>query len=256
MNIRFLGTSACWPLPRLGCHCPICTSSDPRDKRTRSSILINNQTLIDCGPDFYHQILPLLQTTSYQLQSIIITHSHYDHIFGLFDASKIYGGKKIKLYAVKSTLQVIQDLLGMNLANFEVHQVKENLPFMVDNLKVTLFPVQHGTTPTYGVKIKADRLLGYVPDFNRILPSLQKLLKDMNMLILDGSSLNSVGKAHGHITIEEGIKLAKQLKAKKIFFTHLGHKTKRYKDLKAFVEENGGFNFHIAYDGLEIYSNK
>jgi len=256
MIIKFLGTSAGWPLPRLGCHCPICTSTDPRDKRTRPSILINNSTLIDCSPDFYWQPtsrgVASCAPPGCLLEAIILTHAHFDHIFGLWDATKMYNTEKIKLFATKPTIQYLQDLFGIYLSAFEVYQIKELIPFEVNKLKVVLFPVEHGTTSTYGVKIKGDKLLSYVPDFNRILPSYKKLIKDMDVLILDGSSLGKIGKTHGHISIEEGIEIGKELKAKKVYFTHIGHKTGKHENLEDFVKVNGGPNFNIGYDGLEI----
>lgn len=189
------------------------------------------------------------------IQSIILTHNHFDHILGLWDATKIYSAHaepKIRLYATKPTIQYLQDLFGIYLSVFEIYQIKENIPFEIDRIKVILFPVEHGQTPTYGVKIKGDKLLGYVPDFNRILPSNRKFIKDMDVLILDGSSLGKIGKTHGHISIEEGIIIAKELKAKSVYFTHIGHKTGKHKDLEEFVKVNGGPNFNIAFDNLEI----
>lgn len=265
MKILFLGTSAGWPLPRLGCNCEICTSKDQKDKRLRPVILINDSVLVDAGPDIYHQLSQirnslfgrrLAQNKQFEirnLKALILTHAHHDHILGFHDLTHLYNhSPNLSLYTTEVTLRELHQFFPFPTTPFKPLVVKAGEIFVVGNLKFNFIPVEHAKFPTWGVKIKGDRLLGYFPDFNKFLKSQEKTCRDLNFLIIDGSSLSTVGQSHNHENIMQGIKLGKKLKAKQVYFTHLGHKTGRHQDLEAFVQKEGGKNFHIAFDGLEL----
>lgn len=230
MKILFLGTSAGWPLPRLGCKCPICTSQDSKDKRTRPSILINDSILVDAGPDLYWQLSKIDPT---KITACFITHNHPDHTKGLWDLPKIYNRKgKIQI--------------------FRGERIKRKVH--LGNLVFQFFSVEHTKTlPSFGLWVEeGSKKLTYIPDFKEIPKNSLPFCKKVEVLIIDGSSLGEVGETPGHETIIEGITLAKKLQAKQIYFTHLGHKTGKHGDLEKFVQQNGGKNFHVGYDGLEL----
>jgi len=255
MKILFLGTSAGWPLPRLGCHCEICTSKDPKDKRLRPVILINDSILVDAGPDIYHQLLriPNYQLLISKIKALILTHAHPDHILGFGDLTHIYNlGEKPKLYATQETLVGLRQIHKYPLDPFLPQVIRPPEVFEANKVKFTFIPVEHNHFPTWGLKMKGDRLAVYLPDLKRLLPSQEKICRDVNLLILDGSSLGKEGQTRTHENILEGVKLGKKLKAKEIYFTHLGHKTGKHEDLEKFVQKEGGKNFHVAYDGLEL----
>jgi phosphoribosyl 1,2-cyclic phosphodiesterase len=130
--------------------------------------------------------------------------------------------------------------------------IRSSEVFEIEKVKFSLIPVEHNHFPTWGLKIKGDKLVGYFPDIKRLPKSQEKTCHDLHLLILDGSSLGKEGQTRIHENISEGIALAKRLKAKQVFFTHLGHKTDKHQDLEAFVQREGGQNFHIAFDGLEL----
>lgn len=251
MTIKFLGTSAGWPLPRLGCKCEICTSTDPRDKRTRPAILINKNLLIDAGPDIYWQLKDLELSN---LSALIITHAHFDHILGFWDLSHVYNREKpFTLITTQEVLNGIKRWYNYPLAPRFTPQIIAPLEVVeVEQLKITLFPVEHNRIPCFAVKLKGERLLIYAPDLRHLPKIHQKLCRDVHLLILGGSSLAKHGQAKGHESIEEGIELAKVLKAKKVYFTHIGHITGKHEELERFVRTRGGKNFDIAYDGLEV----
>jgi phosphoribosyl 1,2-cyclic phosphate phosphodiesterase len=246
-----LGTSAGWPLPRLGCNCEICTSKDPKDTRTRTQLLINDSVLLDAGPDTY---LHLIKSQNIKnLDSILVTHGHPDHILGFWDISHFYNLKKrINLYITLPTLNEIRKIFPLAFQKIKIIIVKPNQEFTISNAKVQYFPVIHGKAPTFGVKFKDGKILAYIPDFNRILPSQQKVIRNCHSLIIDGSSLGKIGQGHGHISINDGIQIAKNLRAKQTYFVHIGHKTQTHGFLEKYLKENAGPNFHIAYDKLEI----
>lgn len=250
MKIKFLGTSAGWPLPRLGCKCQICTSNDPKDTRTRTQLLINNSILLDAGPDTY---LHLLKEDLAKLQAVFITHEHPDHAMGLWDLSHVYNlPEKLTLYITADVLRGIRSRIGGQAGNIKVVVVKPLETILFKNIKISYFPVIHGSTPAYGIKVKEDKILVYIPDFNKILPSSIRIIKGCNIFAIDGSSLSNIGKGPGHISISDGIQIAKKVVAKNTYFVHIGHKTASHKFLESYLKENTGGGVHVAYDGQII----
>src|SRR3989344_34167 len=170
MKIKFLGTSAGWPLPRLGCSCQICTSKDPKDTRTRTQILINDSILLDAGPDTYQH---LLSKDVNNLEAILISHEHLDHILGFWDLTHIYNRRTpLNVYLTLQVLSGIRKITSTHGKNLKINVIKPNEPFTVKNVRLEYFPVTHGKTPAFGVKVKDNKIAAYIPDFNRILLSL------------------------------------------------------------------------------------
>lgn len=252
MKLLFLGTSAGWPLPRMGCDCKICTSKDPRDKRLRPSLLVNEKYLIDASPDIYHE-LKNHNIDPTKITHIFLTHAHDDHIMGLYDLTHIYNNKKkIMLMSTQGVLAETRKKMGISMLSFKTKKVRPMEKVKLENdVQIWFVPVRH-TVETYAVKIKAPRPIAYAPEFRSIRPSSKKQLGDIEVAIIDGSSKTRKGQAKGHETIEEGLRLGKEIGAKKVYFTNLGHKTDTHEDLVRFVKKEGGNKFNIPYDGLEI----
>lgn len=252
MKILFLGTSSGWPLPRLGCSCNICSSQHIKDDRLRPSILINGKLLLDAPPDIYHQLKKFAISPTH-ITDIILTHAHDDHIMGLYDLSHIYQKKqKINLLSTQGVLAYVRKKMRASILGFKQIEVKAFEKIELDKqFSCWLIPVIH-PVEAYAIKIKAGKPLVYAPEFRKILPSSKKYLGDLELAIIDGSSKTREGQAKGHETIEEGIRLGHEIKAKKILFTNIGHKTDRHEALVEFVKQKGGHKFSIAFDGLEI----
>ncbi len=256
MKILFLGTSAGWPLPRLGCKCKICASTDPKDKRWRSSILINDTILIDSGVDFYHQIHRSQKTN---LKAIFISHVHPDHYFGLWDVGHLMSSKPtiyLSSENQKAIVKRINDLMTTFLLR-EAKNFKHSEAVKTNEVKITPFLVDHSTNiETYGFQlVEKKKSLVYISDLRNVPKSSQKYCQKADILALDGSNLKPAGpKQWGHMPIEKSIPLAKKLKAKRVYYTHIGHgpKSGTHQELENFVQKKGGKNFHIAYDGLEL----
>lgn len=251
MKINFLGTSAGWPLPRLGCNCEICRSGDPKDRRTRTQILVNDSILLDAGPDTYNHLIK--QKFANRLKAILISHPHLDHILGFHDLPHTYNLEaETTLYVTQPVLTGIRKVFSLPLNPIKIKVVKPNEPFMIDHTKIEYFPVVHGKTPTYGIKVKDNKIFVYIPDFKKILPSQQRVIRHCDILVIDGSTLGKLGQGPGHISIQDGITIAKRLKAKSVYFIHIGHKTGKHRFLENHLKEKAGSNFHIAFDSQEL----
>lgn len=247
MKIKFLGTSAGWPLPRLGCRCEICTSKDPKDKRTRTQLLVNDFLLLDVGIDTYqHLAKPDVDPT--KIKFAAITHEHGDHTLGFWDLSHIYTSKdKVSVIIHPSTFSKVRNLFFPG--KYKILKTEAGSPIKIDGISLTLLPVQH-TNSSFGILVsEGGKRLFYAPDMKILPQETFTKLKGVDLLAVDGSELRI--KTPNHQTIEEGINLGKKLAAKKIYFVHIGHRILPHEELNKLVKNEGGVQFNTAYDGLE-----
>lgn len=249
MNIRFLGTSAGWPLPRLGCDCRVCSSKDPRDKRTRSQLLINRILLLDAGPDTY-QHLSSSGIDPRKIKYAAITHEHSDHTAGLFDLGHVYKAQKISVIVAENTYKKIHRLFFYK--EYEITKTQPNKRVVVDGLEVTLLPVTH-TDSSYGIFIretKSGKTLFYAPDFKSIPEKTLEKISGVGVAIFDGSELKISTPTHKPIL--ENVKIGKDIRAKSVYFTHLGHRTLPFTQLQEKIKKEAGENFYIPYNGFKV----
>lgn len=221
LKIKFLGTSSGQTLPRENCSCPQCQLKDKKDRRRRSSILINQKILIDAGPDILKQ---LRNNQITNLDSIIITHEHNDHTGGLKYLLKV--NRNLRIIRMKPGQHF--KLLGVDFYGFRVRHSK--------------------MVPTTGLEL--DGKVVYIPD-SASLDLTIKYLQEVKVAILDGSVFNrSFG---GHLAIKEIVAITKPFRnLKKIYFTHNGHTQKPHRKMVKLVQSLGDQRYTLAYDGLEI----
>ena len=250
MRLTFLGTGTSTGVPTLGCRCAVCRSADPRDNRTRPSILLEfdgRAVVIDTAPDFRQQAL---REAFPRLDAILYTHDHADHIFCLDDVRVFYFRQKIPIpiYADARTMKSIrrvyryifdQDYPYGGLAKLEPHLIEG--PFELWGEKMIPLEVFHGEMPVLGFRVGRT---AYVTDFSTIPEATVPLLEGLDVLILDALR----HEPHpAHSTIESSLAWVERLKPERAFFTHIAHEL-------GHEATNATLPPHVrlAYDGLKL----
>ena len=251
MEITILGSGTSMGVPMVGCQCNVCTSSNPKDKRLRTSCYLkigDMDLLIDTSVDYRQQ---MLQYNIRKLDAIIYTHHHVDHILGMDDlrSFNILYKKTIPLYGMKETMNNIKRVFSYafsetayiaGVPQTSVHEIDDQ-PFYINNIEVLPIPLLHGKMPVLGFRI-GD--FAYCTDVNYIPESSYERLKGLKILILDALRY----KPHPtHFSIEEAVHEAQYIGADRTYFTHISHQI-----LHDELEENLPAGIHLAYDGLKF----
>jgi len=239
MLIEVLGSSAGWPIPRLGCDCPQCTSADPRDHRLRPSLLLDRRVLVDAGPDAYAQ----LRRADAVPEQVVLTHEHHDHILGLHVLSKL---GRIPLHCTKECEKGVRVIFPR--LDFRVMHLTPGVPAELgEGLRVQAFDVEHSSaTRTMGLRFTdtGERSLAYMPDLGALPGS--KLARNADIAFVDGSTRSR--PVRGHLAMEQIVAAAKRLQAGRLLFTHIGHRTGTHAELSEWLPVGAD----VAYDGLRI----
>jgi phosphoribosyl 1,2-cyclic phosphate phosphodiesterase len=253
MKITFLGTGTSVGVPMIGCECATCRSSDPRDQRLRTGLLVEHderKLIVDVSTDFRQQALRAGLT---KLEAILITHCHADHVFGLDDVRPInFRHGPVDVYAGEATWR---DLRRVFAYIFERKHVGGGLPqlnphvfageFEVCGLRVTPIPVIHGTTEVTAFRF-ADgaHSVAFVTDCNVIPDASLEKLRDLDLLILDALRL----KPHPtHLHLEQSLAYVRQLSPRRTLLTHMGHDLRHAEAGRRLPP-----GVELAYDQLEV----
>ena len=250
MKLTFLGTGTSTGVPMIACQCPVCTSSDPHDKRTRPSVLLEydgRAVVIDTAPDFREQAL---REGMVRLDAVVFTHTHADHVLGLDDVRVFYFRQRqpIPIYADPSSMGSIKRIFQYifdqtypygGIAKLDPHLIEG--PFELFGQSWTPLPVLHGNLPVLGFRLGR---MAYVTDFSAIPDSTIPLLEGLDVLILD--ALRHTPHPT-HSNLQQSLEWVERLKPARAFFTHIAHEL-------AHEETNAALPPHVrlAYDGLKL----
>lgn len=250
LEVEILGTGTSKGIPEIGCDCRVCKSEDPRDKRLRSSVLVKTmgmKILIDASPDFRYQAL---RHNIGNVDALLITHVHYDHVGGIDDLRPFCLNGDIPVYCrqdVNDDLRrridyCFRDSKYPGVPAFDTHIITD-MPFLVKGVKVIPVSVKHGELPIVGYRI-GD--FAYVTDCKTIDEGEKEKLRNLDVLILN--SLRDRGH-FAHLTIEEAVSLVEELQPKRTFLTHFCHEAGTHEELCARLPEN----IRPAFDGQIIH---
>lgn len=254
MEIIFLGCGTSVGVPMIGCDCPVCTSLNPKNRRTRASVLVRSgetALLVDSGPDLHWQAL---RENLRRLDAVLYTHEHLDHVAG-FDELRAFCWRRenpLPLYAGAGCLHQLRTMYAWAFSNQYHGYVRPephehgNKPFRVGDIEVTPVPVLHGTVETCGYVFRCDGTsFGYVPDVKEIPETSRPLLQGLTALAMDGLNFD---KAHrSHMSVQQSAEEMKTLGAKLGVVTHTSHSVE-YED----VSRNLPKGVILAYDGLRL----
>jgi phosphoribosyl 1,2-cyclic phosphate phosphodiesterase len=233
----------------IGCECAVCTSTDKKDKRFRSSILVQSDTttlLVDAGPDFRCQ---MLRQKVKHLDAVILTHSHKDHIAGMDDmkAFNYFTKKAMKVYADAPTEAAVRrdfyyafaDTKYPGIPEFEMNSIA-TVPFMVGNIPVIPIEVLHLNMPVLGFRFGK---FTYITDANFIDETEQKKIKGSEVMVLNALRKE---KHISHFNLQEAVDLVRRLDVPTAYLTHISHQLGRHEQIEAELPQG----IHLAYDGL------
>jgi phosphoribosyl 1,2-cyclic phosphate phosphodiesterase len=248
MRITFLGTGTSVGVPAVGCDCETCLSDDPRDKRLRTSVLIEHEgrnIIVDASTDFRQQAL---RAKIDHLEAILFTHSHADHCFGLDDTRPImFRHGAIACFATEITWQGLRRIFSYvfepapypGLPRIVPHRIEGD--FNLLGLDVEPLTVIHGKLPVTAYRIGG---FAYLTDCNYIPDETCARLSGLELLVIDALRFK---KHPTHMTLDESLDYIERLKPRRALLTHISHDIKH--------EDTSGHlpaGVEIAYDQLQV----
>ncbi len=254
MEITFLGTGTSHGVPVLSCRCDVCTGTNPKNRRTRSSLWVVKDgvsILIDTAVEFR---LQALQAGIERVDGVLYTHCHADHVFGLDDL-RVFSSltqKSIPVYGNRGTVAELRQVFAYIFdkeppEGGEKPRITTNViskePFYIKNVRIRPIPVCHGSLPILGYRIEN---MAYVTDCSSIPPASLQLLKGLDVLILGVIR----HKPHPtHMNVAQALELVAELKPRQTFFTHISHLLDHDQ-----ADSSLPAGVNLAYDGLKIAS--
>lgn len=252
MKVTLLGTGTSSGVPRVACDCAVCLSADPRNKRLRCSVLVEGcggNILVDTTPDLR---LQALRQGLCQVDAVLFTHAHVDHLYGLDELRSFCFGRQapIPCYADEHTLERIRHVFDYafkpayndmkeSVPQLSLHPIEG--PFELCGCQVAPLRVYHGRLPVLGFRFGA---FAYVTDCNAIPPASLGQLRGLEVLVLDALR----HKDHPtHFTVKQALEVVAELRPRQAFFTHIAHDLD-HEETNALLPPG----VELAYDGLSF----
>ena len=235
----------------IACNCEVCNSADDKDKRLRTSILVESSKttiVIDTTPDFRYQ---MLRVPVKKLDAVLYTHPHKDHVAGMDDVKAFcyFSGLPMQVYANQLTADALKNEFYYVFAENKypgIPEVNLNLiklePFTIGDIPIIPIQVWHLKMPVFGYRF-GD--FTYITDANRIEDIEKEKIKGSKYMVINALR----HKQHiSHYSLDEAVALVKELEIPQAFLTHISHQLGKYKDVRQELPEG----IDLAWDGLEI----
>lgn len=253
MKVTFLGTGTSQGVPVIACHCKVCQSTDPRDKRLRSSIMVelaDRRFVIDCGPDFRQQ---MLREEIDSIDAILVTHGHMDHLGGLDDvrAFNYVLCKPTAVYATEDVQEKIRREYSYAFSGDRYPGVPEielrtftNRPFSIDGIEVIPIKAVHYNNDHF---VFGFRILDftYLTDVYRIPTEEKKKIENSKIVVVNALRKQ---KHYSHMNLDQALSLLKEFSPERGFLTHISHQMGCHSE----IEKELPTNVFMAWDSLKI----
>lgn len=251
MKVTFLGTGTSQGVPVIACHCEVCQSKDLRDKRLRSSILIETQDktlVIDTGPDFRQQ---MLRENIACVDAVLFTHEHKDHTAGLDDVRAfnftrqlpmdVYSEDRVQKSLMREFSYVFAEKKYPGVPQILLHTITD-LPFEVEGIQVIPIRTMHHELPIFGYRIGE---FSYITDTNFISNDEKEKVRGSKFIAITGLRKK---KHISHFSLSEALQFLDEMKPEQGYITHCSHELGLYSNIQKELPEN----VKLAYDGLKI----
>lgn len=247
-----LGSGTSHGVPMIGCHCAVCTSSDPRDRRSRASVFVrlgDLRVLVDAAPEVR---LQCIASGIEHIDAVLLTHHHADHVSGVDDLRRFnwLTGRAVDLYGMERTLANVRSMFRYafepapdsphDRPEFTLHTI-DTRPFAINGETILPIPLLHGQLPVLGFRF-GD--FAYCTDCSHIPDESLARLEGLDVLVLECVRHTP---HPAHFNLDQAVEAARRIGAKRTYFTHIAHQLGHEKTNKELPE-----GMALAYDGLRV----